>query len=177
MTPDAKPTRSPHDPMVIRPAVTEDLAALRLVIDATDLFPSDMLGDMMAGYFTDDATQEMWFTCDDGGPIAVAYCAPERMTSGTWNLYLLAVHPDHHGKGVGAAVMRHVEGTLAAKGERLLLVETSGAPAFEGTRAFYRACGYEEEAHIRDFYQAGEGKVVFRKALATIGRAPSSTGT
>jgi ribosomal protein S18 acetylase RimI-like enzyme len=64
------------------------------------------------------------------------------------------------------ALLRHVEQALAARGERLLLVETSGSPGFERTRAFYRKRGYEEEARIRDFYRAGEDKVVFRKALA-----------
>jgi ribosomal protein S18 acetylase RimI-like enzyme len=58
---------------------------------------------------------------------------------------------------------------LAARGVRLLLVETSGLPAFEGTRGFYRARGYAEEARIRDFYQAGEDKIVFRKLLALPG--------
>jgi RimJ/RimL family protein N-acetyltransferase len=47
----------------------------------------------------------------------------------------------------------------------MLLVETSGLPDFERTRAFYLKCGYEEEAHIRDFYATGEDKVVFRKVL------------
>ena len=45
------------------------------------------------------------------------------------------------------------------------LVETSGLPEFERARAFYRKCGYEEEARIREFYNAGEDKIVFRKAL------------
>ena len=61
--------------------------------------------------------------------------------------------------------MRHVEQALAARGGRVLLVETSGLPGFERTRAFYRKLGYDEEARIREFYQAGEDKVVFRKAL------------
>ena len=55
---------------------------------------------------------------------------------------------------------------MTERGERVLLVETSGLPGFERTRAFYRKLGYDEEARIRDFYQAGEDKVVFRKALA-----------
>lgn len=54
---------------------------------------------------------------------------------------------------------------LAARGERVLLVETSGLASFERTRAFYRKCGYDEEARIREFYQAGEDKIVFRKSL------------
>lgn len=149
----------------IRPVVAGDLPALKAVIDATDLFPSDMLDDMVAGYLRGDPADGFWLTHDEGGPLAVACCAPERMTLGTWNLLLIAVHPERQRQGMGAALMRHVEQTLAARGERLLLVETSGLPAFERTRAFYRKLGYDEEARIRGFYQAGEDKVVFRKAL------------
>jgi ribosomal protein S18 acetylase RimI-like enzyme len=52
----------------------------------------------------------------------------------------------------------------------VLLVETSGLPAFARARAFYRARGFDEEARIRDFYAAGEDKIVFWKAL--VGAAP-----
>ena len=34
-----------------------------------------------------------------------------------------------------------------------------------GSRQFYCKNGYDEEARIREFYQAGEDKVVFRKVL------------
>ena len=102
---------------------------------------------------------------DGGGPVAVAYYAPERMTNGTWNLYLIAVHPDRRGEGRGAHLLRYVEQALTARNERLLLVETSGLPSFERTRAFYRKCGYAEEARIRDFYNAGEDKIIYRRAL------------
>lgn len=47
----------------------------------------------------------------------------------------------------------------------MLLIETSGLAGFEAQRGFYRRCGYKEEARIRDFYQAGDDKVVFRKVL------------
>jgi ribosomal protein S18 acetylase RimI-like enzyme len=149
-----------------RPVVAGDLPALKAVIDATGLFPSALLDGMTAGYLAGDGG-DAWLTLEDGGgPAAVAYYAPEPMTDGTWNLRLIAVHPDHQGRGRGAALLGHVEATLAAGGARVLLVETSGAPAFERTRAFYRARGYDEEARIREFYQAGEDKLVFRKALA-----------
>ncbi|CAN0589115.1 unnamed protein product [Ectocarpus sp. 12 AP-2014] len=48
---------------------------------------------------------------------------------------------------------------------RVLLVETSGNAGFARTRAFYAQAGYEEEARIREFYAAGEDKIIFRKAL------------
>lgn len=41
----------------------------------------------------------------------------------------------------------------------------SGLDSFELTRSFYRKNGYDEEARIRDFYRAGDDKIVFRKAL------------
>ncbi len=150
---------------MIRPTTPGDTLALKTIIDSTGLFPSEMLDDMLVGYFSGDSTGDFWLTDDEGGPVAVAYCAPERMTRGTWNLYLIAVHLDQQGKGRGAALLQHVEQALAGRGERVLLVETSGLPAFERTRGFYRKCGYDEEARIRDFYQAGEDKIVFRKAF------------
>ncbi len=150
----------------IRPVSPDDMPALKAVIDATGLFPSEMLDAMTGAYFAGGAEcDDHWFTIDAGSPIAVAYCAPERMTSGTWNLYLIAVHPDFQSMGHGASLMLHIERLLAARGERVLLVETSGLPDFERTRSFYLDNGYTREAVIRDFYKAGEDKVIFHKAL------------
>lgn len=149
----------------IRPLVATDLPAIKAVIDATGLFPSDMLDDMTQDYLARPDGPDIWLTADQAGPIGVAYLAPERMADGTWNLYLIAIDPGAQGQGHGTAVLRHVEALLAARGQRILLVETSGLPEFAATRGFYRANGYDEEGRIRDFYAAGEDKVIFRRAL------------
>ncbi len=151
--------------MTIRPLVRADLPAIRAVIDATGLFPSDMLDDMTRDYLAMPDGPDIWLTLDLSGPIGVAYAAPERMAEGTWNLYLIAIDPGQQGRGHGSAVLRHVEAMLAKRGQRILLVETSGLPAFTATRGFYRANDYGEEGRIRDFYAAGEDKVIFRKSL------------
>ena len=62
-------------------------------------------------------------------------------------------------------MLHYIEQMLAVRGERLLLVETSGLASFERSRQFYRQCGFKEEARIREFYQASEDKIVFRKLL------------
>jgi hypothetical protein len=54
---------------------------------------------------------------------------------------------------------------LRARGERVLLIETSGLGSFARTGVFYRKQGYDEEARIREFYGAGDDKIIFRKAL------------
>ena len=156
----------------IWPTRTGDLPALKVLIELTGLFPSDMLDDVIADYFNGNARDELWFTFDRGEPLGIAYCAPERMTRGTWNLLLVAVHPGWQGRGIGASLMRHIEQILARRGERVLLVETSGLPDFERTRTFYRKLGYDEEARIREFYQAGEDKIIFRKLLRTGAQPP-----
>ncbi len=120
---------------------------------------------MFSGDTNSEAGQEFWLTYDDNGVQAVAYCAPEPMTNGTWNLLLIAVHPDRQRDGNGSLLMSHVESILKKLGIRVLLVETSSTDEFVRTRSFYEQIGYETEARIRDFYDAGDDKIVFRKVL------------
>jgi GNAT superfamily N-acetyltransferase len=153
---------------MIRPSTPDDTLALIAIADAIGFQPNELeeLNEMLSDYFSGDSDSDhFWITDDDNEPIGVAYCEPERMTNRTWNLQLLAIRPDRQGQGRGATRLRYVEQTLTARSGRMLLVETSGLPEFERTRAFYVKCGYEEEARIRDFYAAGDDKVVFRKVL------------
>lgn len=148
----------------VRPFTSADLPAARDVIGANGLFPPDLLDGMAAAFLAGEG-DEFWLAAETDGPVGLAYCAPERMTSGTWNLLLIAVRPDQQGRGIGAVLMRAVECRLGERSGRLLLVETSGLPEYERTRRFYRSLGYDEEACIREFYAAGEDKIVFRKAV------------
>lgn len=150
----------------VRPVQKQDLPALKSIIDGTDLFPSDMLDDMTDGYLSKNE-EDVWLTClqGDGTPAGVVYAKPEQLTEGTWNALLLAVSPDRQRSGFGRELMTHLEGTLKERGHRLLLVETSGNEEYAGTRAFYERIGYEKEGFIRDFYQAGEDKIIYRKQL------------
>lgn len=157
---------------MIRPIASDDTTALIALAEATGLFQphqTEELALMLADHFSGETnSQDIWITDDDDGLAGVAYVAPERMTDGTWNLYLIAVHPDRQRQGRGAALLAHVEQMLAERGERVLLVETSGLESFEYVRSFYRKSGYDEEARIREFYKAGEDKIVFRKALTAL---------
>jgi ribosomal protein S18 acetylase RimI-like enzyme len=150
----------------IRAVVKGDLDDLKAVIETSGLFPPDLLEGMVSDFFTDPGTQDIWLTkLMDGKAVAIAYCAPERLTAGTYNLYLIAVHKAFQGKGIGRELMKYIEALLKSKGNRVLLVETSGLPEFELTRKFYDHCRYTREAVIRDFYNEGEDKVVFWKKL------------
>jgi ribosomal protein S18 acetylase RimI-like enzyme len=162
---------------MIRLTTPDDTIALIALAAASGLFdPSqtDDLAQMLVHavslkenrHFSDrNETQDIWLTDYDNEPVGMAYIAPEQMTEGTWNLYLIAVHPDRQKQGRGKALLGYVEQMLMERGERILLVETAGTDDFEYVREFYRQNGYEEEARIREFYAAGIDKIVFRKAL------------
>ena len=152
--------------MQIRSVIKEDLEDLKRVLDTTELFPAEMLEDMISDYFNNLDTQHIWFTVEmDGQAQALGYCAPEMMTEGTYNLYAIGVHKPLQGQGLGRKMMAYLEDALKSKGQRLLLVETSGLDEFALTREFYHKCGYTQEARIRDFYEEGDDKIVFWKKL------------
>ena len=154
---------------MIRQAQPSDAKGMMKCIDSIGLFRPDELAEMagmLASHFSDSAdTDHFWMVDEDYEIIGVAYYAPERMTSGTWNLYFIGITPSRQRQGRGEALLQCVEKALAARGERLLLVETSALEDFCKSRSFYKKCGYEEEARIRDFYKDGDDKIVFRKLL------------
>lgn len=152
--------------MNIRPIERGDLPDLKNVLTSSELFSAELLDDMIADFFDNEDSADIWFTVvDEDRAIAIAYCAPERMTTGTYNLYAIAVHRDHQGKGIGKQMMAYLENLLQQSGHRILLVETSGLADYALTREFYHKCQYTQEATIRDFYAAGEDKIVFWKKL------------
>jgi ribosomal protein S18 acetylase RimI-like enzyme len=155
--------------MIIRTFDAGDLPPVKDVIASTDLFPPELMDEMTVPFLAGVAPDELWLTVDAPEPVAIAYVARERMTSGTANLLLIAVHASRQGAGLGGALLHEVERLLGQRGDRIMLVETSALPAFERTRSFYLKQGYEEEARIRDYYQDGEDKIVFRKTLAAGG--------
>lgn len=158
---------------MIRPIAPDDTTALIALANATGLFEPNQLeelGEILSDYFEGNSDSDrFWLVDEDNGLVGVAYCETERMTDRTWNLQLIAIRPDRQGQGRGTALLRYVEQTLVERGGRMLLVETSGTPEFEHTRAFYRKCGYDEEARIRDFYTEGADKIVYCKALSVQG--------
>lgn len=156
---------------MIRPTVYDDAAAVIALGVAAEMFAADEteeLAKVLADYFDGKLPEgHAWITDEHEGEVrGVAYYAPTPFANGVWDLLMIAVWPDRQRRGCGAAMLQHVEHALRASGQRMLLVETSGSLSYERARAFYTKHGFEQEARIRDFYQAGEDKVVFRKVVS-----------
>jgi D-alanine-D-alanine ligase len=90
---------------------------------------------------------------------------PTPLTRGTWDIYWLAVAPDWQRRGIGGRLMRRAEEEIARQGGRLIVLETSSQELYAPTRQFHLALGYRELGRIPDFYDAGDDKVMYGKAL------------
>ena len=127
-------------------AIAQELAEERLTRGAA------------SGYhflLAEEAGELLGFACF--GPIPCA--------RGAYDLYWIVVRPDRQGGGLGRRLLTAAEAWIAAAGGRRVYIDTSSRPQYAPTRAFYRACGFREEALLADFYDQGDGKTIFCKVL------------
>jgi ribosomal protein S18 acetylase RimI-like enzyme len=150
--------------MIRHTKATDTEAIMRMVADSGQFddegqgYVRETLENHLAG-----DSDEIWLTADDGESIGVAYCAPEPVASGAWNLQMLWTRADRNRAGHGGSLVKHLEAELRNRNARLLIVETSGLPDFAAARAFYVKCGFIHEATIRNFFAVGDDKLVFTK--------------
>lgn len=151
--------------ITIYQTTADDIAPIQQIVEATGLFPPELVPDLLDPFIAGE-TSEFWRSAQIGeGVVGFCYTVPEMLAEGAWNIAAIAAAPAHQGAGIGAALLADVEKGLRDQAQRLILVDTSSTEDFARTRDFYLKNGYEEEARIRDFWSAGDDKVVFRKAL------------
>jgi ribosomal protein S18 acetylase RimI-like enzyme len=165
----------------LRPVGRAHRAQLERLTRATGLFTEDevataveLLDESVGG----SADYHFVGAFDDGAADALAGYAcwgPTPGTTGTADLYWIAVDPAWQGKGVGTQLVREVERRLKADGCRLVVVETSSRAAYEPTRRFYERRGYTRAATIPGYYAPGDDLVIYTKDLTDgeLARAPS----
>jgi ribosomal protein S18 acetylase RimI-like enzyme len=158
----------------IRPLTAADRAAVADIVTSVGNFnPAEVecALELVDIYLRDGGQKDYAFAVaeDASGVRGYACWGPTPLTRGTYDLYWIATHPGVQGLGFGSALISYVESALRNENARLLVAETSSKQSYEKTVRFYRGLGYEEESRIRDFYDAGDDKVVFVKRLSRQG--------
>lgn len=91
--------------------------------------------------------------CDAGGQVA-GFVSLRQHFDTTGEIYLLAARPRWHGTGLGRALVNGSEDWARARRLRFLMVKTLGPshpdPAYETSRRFYRAMGFEPIEEVQD---------------------------
>src|SRR5438270_9613747 len=73
---------------------------------------------------------------------------PTPATTGTYDMYWIAAHPDFYGKGIAQALDKFAEDFVRDHSGYLLIAETSSQPSYDRTRSFYAKQGYEVLSRI-----------------------------
>ena len=97
-----------------------------------------------AAYLDDLARLPSWVALVDGR--VVGAITLERHFTTSFEVHFMAVRPELHRRGIGRALLRHVEGEARARGGRWLHVKTLAPsdpdPNYARTRAFYEGMGF-----------------------------------
>ncbi len=101
----------------------------------------------------------------DGKVRGFACAGRTPLTTATWHLYWIAVHPGEQGTGLGRAIQAHVEDVVKARGGERIVLETSGRSDYARACRFYGAAGYQEVGRIEGYYRPGDDCIVFCKVL------------
>ncbi len=150
-------TVDPADPERIYHLTTScDLFYPEEIIVARELVEERLLKGMASGYY-------FLFAELDGSVVGYTCFGPIPMTSGCFDLYWIAVLKNLQGTGIGKRLMELTELRIQAMNGRRIYVETSSRKIYEPTHRFYHACAYRTEAVLKDFYAAGDDKVIYLK--------------
>lgn len=145
--------------VAIRPAETRDLEVVRAIARAAYALyvprigrePAPMVADFVAAL----AARSLWVAGDPVVGFAVAYPRGDH-----WHLENLAVAPAAHGRGLGRALVAHVEALARAAGAAAVELYTNAK--MTENRRLYPRLGYAETGRrVED----GFDRVFFRKAL------------
>ena len=156
---------------MITTAIKEDGLQIHAVNATTSVFSQEevkCVDELWDEYLAEGAEQSGYYFIvekEDGQVLGYTCYGPRALTDRTYDLYWIAVNPNIRGGGVGRALLAATEEAARNLGGRLLIVETSGLPKYESTRAFYHATGYTLEATLKDFYRDGDDLIIFTKRL------------
>ncbi|MDR1932832.1 MAG: GNAT family N-acetyltransferase [Spirochaetales bacterium] len=154
----------------IRRMVREDRGAILEILSQSGKFTADEIGIAreLIDIWLDKQEQKDYliFTAELEGRAAGYVCfGPTPATCATWDVYWIAVAEDLHGRGIGGKLLLFAEEEIASRGGRMVIIETSSTQKYSPARGFYEKKGYAVEARIRDFYRAGDDRLIYTRRI------------
>lgn len=127
---------------------------------AVELVDERLAKGLASGYY-------FVFADRDGATEGYACYGPIACTTGSYDLFWIAVAKSAQGNGLGRLLDSRVCEDVRNLGGRLIIAETSNRADYLPTRKFYEKCEYHLESVIRDFYDLGDDKATYVKRVDT----------
>jgi len=112
-----------------------------------------------------ESSYQFLFVEDQNGVLGYTCYGLVPATTGSYDLYWIAIADTVRGRGLGKILLRQTETRVAEIGGTAIYAETSSRAQYDPTRRFYERCGYVAEAVLKDFYAPGDSKIIYSKAL------------
>lgn len=90
---------------------------------------------------------------------------PTAVAEGTYDLYWIAVDSRFQGQGIGKQLLIFTEEEVRKLKGRLIIIETSSQEKYASTQNFYLGNRYVLAARIKDYYRAGDDRLIYVKYL------------
>lgn len=158
-------------PLVFRDEVTsEDCEHVRRIVSSSGFFSPDEIlvaVELVQEYLAKGHRSGYHFLLaeHEGRPVGYACFGPIACTRASYDLYWIAVANEWRGSRIGGELLERSLVIMKGLGGFRVYVETSSRAQYGVTRLFYRDHGFEEEAVLRDFYDQGDHKVIFSRAI------------
>jgi len=151
-------------------SLEKDIQSIHQLLDGNGIFrPREILVavELAQDRITKGPLSEYRFIfADSENELAGFVCYGEiTVTVGSYDLYWIAVRNDCMGRGVGKELLIRAEKDAVCSGARAMFIETSSRSDYAPARHFYEKAGYAETCIVRDFYDAGDHKLIFSKKL------------
>ena len=159
------------DGLQVQWSLPRERDAILELVEATGVFRSHEID--VAREVLDDALAagqgghyQSYTALVDGNAVGWACFGPAPCTSGTFELYWLAVSPACRGRGVGRALLGPVEASVRSREGRRIVVETSSRSEYAPAHHFYQRHGYRKVSTVPDFYEDGDDKLIYAKTTS-----------
>ncbi len=158
----------------VRPMAARDKSAVMAILRDTPEFKPvevDVAQELIDAFLDDGVDSGYVHLIGEVDSLIAGYICygPTPITTGTWDVYWMAVSQGAQRHGVGKALLSAAESDIKKMQGRLILIETSSKPGYEKAQSFYAKQGYELISRIADFYEPGDDKLTYLKRISTTG--------
>jgi len=156
---------------MIRSLVQKDRERLHSILVSTNVFTSEEIAvamELIDVVLKDRYQKDYQIDCmvdAQDQPIGYICYGPAPMTEGTYDLYWIVVDPQYQSQGIGSTLLDFLEEVVRQRRGRMILIDTSSIPQYDGTQKFYLSKGFHEVARVPDYYHPGNDRITFCKKL------------
>ena len=146
-----------------------DVETIRDILSSTGFFEAapdeiDVAAELAEQALKEGNSPENYdfvFLEDEGKTVGYACFARVPCTLSSFEIYWIAIHNDCRGKGLGKRLINEVIRMVKNLGATKLVLQMAGRAQYLPTQKFYQACGFKEEARLKNYYAVGDDCLIY----------------